>query len=186
LPVESDETADPATTAQLARTVDRRAEGTAVGVSADDAAVAGNPATGDAAQDPSSYYMYVVQCADGSLYTGYAVDVERRVAQHNAGRGAKYTRSRRPVRLVAAARFATQHEALAAEYRFKRIPRVRKVQLIERARALVEEDAGSEAGSHVGESAFARVLHGVFDLTERPAPPESSSDSSETGVVRGE
>ena len=44
------------------------------------------------------HYMYVLECADGSLYTGYAVDVQARLAVHNAGKGAKYTRARLPVR----------------------------------------------------------------------------------------
>ena len=52
--------------------------------------------------------MYVVRCADGTLYTGYSPDVEARVAAHNAGRGAKYTKTRLPVELVASAAFATR------------------------------------------------------------------------------
>ena len=73
------------------------------------------------------YYMYVVACADGSLYTGYATDVERRVSEHNGSpRGARYTRARRPVTLVATARFASRHEAMAAEFHFKRLARARQ------------------------------------------------------------
>ena len=60
-------------------------------------------------------YTYMVECADGSLYTGWTNDLKRRVAAHNAGRGAKYTRSRRPVRLVYFERFATKEEALSAK-----------------------------------------------------------------------
>lgn len=105
--------------------------------------------------DGRSYYMYVVACADGSLYTGYAVDVERRVAQHNAGQGAKYTRSRRPVRLVARACFDTQHEALSAEYHFKRLPREQKLRLIERSKAACAEDEASDRS-------FARLLNDCF------------------------
>ncbi|WP_349227574.1 GIY-YIG nuclease family protein [Raoultibacter massiliensis] len=74
--------------------------------------------------------MYVLECADGTLYTGYAVDVERRVAAHNAGRGAKYTRSRLPVTLVANAEFASKHDAMSAEYRFKRLTREEKIRLL--------------------------------------------------------
>lgn len=88
-----------------------------------------------------SYYMYVVQCADGTLYTGYTRDVAARIAQHNKGRGAKYTRSRGPVHLAACAEFATQHEARSAEFRFKRLARSRKLALIARA---VEEAVGVE------------------------------------------
>lgn len=76
------------------------------------------------------HYMYVLECADGTLYTGYAVDVERRVAAHNAGRGAKYTRSRLPVTLVANAEFASKHDAMSAEYRFKRLTREEKIRLL--------------------------------------------------------
>lgn len=80
-----------------------------------------------------AHYMYVVACHDGSWYTGYTTDVARRVAAHNAGKGARYTRVRGPVELVAAARFATKHEAMAAEYRFKRLDRAHKERLVEQA-----------------------------------------------------
>lgn len=74
--------------------------------------------------------IYVVECSDGSWYTGYATDVARRIAIHNAGRGAKYTRSRRPVTLLVSAVFETKHEAMAAEYRFKRLDRAAKERLV--------------------------------------------------------
>ena len=54
---------------------------------------------------PFEHYLYVLRCGDGSLYTGYAVDVAMRVAAHQAGRGAKYTKSHAPVSLVAQAHF---------------------------------------------------------------------------------
>ena len=76
------------------------------------------------------YVMYVLSCADGTLYTGYTVDVEKRVAAHNAGKGAKYTRSRTPVELIACARFETKHEAMSAEYRFKCLTRPQKDRLV--------------------------------------------------------
>lgn len=80
------------------------------------------------------HHMYVVGCADGSLYTGYSTDVEARVAAHNAGRGAKYTRSRGPVELLASAAFQTKHEAMSAEWHFKRLPRSEKDALLARVR----------------------------------------------------
>ncbi len=95
--------------------------------------LSGDGAPGDAAPQPS-YYMYVVECADGTWYTGYTDDVERRVAAHNAGRGAKYTRVRLPVALVASARFATRHEAMSAEWHFKRLTRAEKERLVGAAR----------------------------------------------------
>ena len=80
-----------------------------------------------------SYTLYIVRCADGTLYTGIAVDVERRLMQHNGekGKGARYTAARRPVRLVYQAPFATRSEALIAEARIKRLTRVEKQKLIE-------------------------------------------------------
>ena len=81
----------------------------------------------------SSHYMYVLECADGSLYTGYAVDVRARLAVHNAGKGAKYTRARLPASLLAYAEFPTKHDAMHAEYAFKQLTRDEKDALLARA-----------------------------------------------------
>lgn len=78
------------------------------------------------------HYMYVVKCADGTLYTGYSPDVEARVAAHNAGKGAKYTKTRRPVELMASAAFETKHEAMSAEWHFKCLSRAKKEALLAR------------------------------------------------------
>lgn len=87
-----------------------------------------------------SYWLYIVECADGTFYTGIATDVERRVAEHNGKRpkGARYTSARRPVSLVFEAPFETRSEASKEEARIKRLTRTEKEQLIagaERARA---------------------------------------------------
>lgn len=84
----------------------------------------------DGAPPAAGHFMYVVECADLSLYTGYTVDVAQRVAAHNAGTGAKYTAARRPVRLIASAAFATKHEAMSAEFRFKRLSRPQKEEML--------------------------------------------------------
>ncbi|WP_251158069.1 GIY-YIG nuclease family protein [Caniella muris] len=76
------------------------------------------------------YSVYMVRCSDGSLYTGYTVDVARRVASHNAGTGARYTRGRRPVSLAAEAGFPTRHEAMRAEALIKRLGRAEKLALV--------------------------------------------------------
>ncbi len=76
------------------------------------------------------HHVYIVHCADGSLYTGYATDLERRVAQHNAGRGAKYTAGRRPVQLVYTEVCKSRGAALAREHELKRLKRDRKEALI--------------------------------------------------------
>lgn len=78
----------------------------------------------------SVYYVYVVRCADGTLYTGYAADVARRVQTHNAGKGAKYTRSRRPVTLVHTEQYETVSEALHREWEIKQLTRAEKEALI--------------------------------------------------------
>ncbi|WP_336360554.1 GIY-YIG nuclease family protein [Haladaptatus sp. ZSTT2] len=77
------------------------------------------------------HYVYVVECADGSLYTGYTTDVERRVEEHNAGTGAKYTRGRGPVELVHTEQFESKSRAMSREYEIKQFSRTRKERLCE-------------------------------------------------------
>ncbi len=77
--------------------------------------------------------VYIVRCADGTLYTGYALDVEQRCAAHNAGRGARYTAGRRPVTVVYSEACETVGEALKREYALKRLSRAEKETLIESA-----------------------------------------------------
>lgn len=74
-------------------------------------------------------FVYIVQCADKSLYTGWALDVARRVKAHNAGRGARYTRMHRPVVLVYAEEVLTRSEAMKRERAIKRYPRAKKLAL---------------------------------------------------------
>jgi putative endonuclease len=75
------------------------------------------------------YYVYLLRCADGSLYTGIARDVESRLAAHEAGRGAKYTRGRGPFQLLAAWAFPDRPTALRAEAEMKRLDRPAKLAL---------------------------------------------------------
>mgnify|MGYP001743396849 FL=1 len=75
-------------------------------------------------------YMYVLECRDGSYYTGYTTDVRRRLAVHNSGKGAKYTRARLPVKLIYAQGFASKEEAMSAEALFKRKKRTQKEQFL--------------------------------------------------------
>lgn len=80
-----------------------------------------------------SWCMYVVECSDGSLYCGVSTDVQRRVRQHNtSSRGAKYTRSRRPVCLLHVEHFDSQSAALKAEAAFKRMSRAQKLERVRR------------------------------------------------------
>ena len=73
---------------------------------------------------------YIVKCADGTLYTGWTNHLERRLAAHNAGTGAKYTKSRRPVELVYHEGYLTKHEAMSREAQIKRMTRKEKLELI--------------------------------------------------------
>ncbi|MGX7073371.1 GIY-YIG nuclease family protein [Falseniella ignava] len=72
-------------------------------------------------------FMYVVECRDGSYYTGYTTDVVKRLKVHNSGKGAKYTRARLPVRLIYAEGFASKEEAMSAEALLKRKKRSQKI-----------------------------------------------------------
>ena len=81
------------------------------------------------------HFVYIVRCADGSLYTGYALDPRARIRVHNTGRGARYTSGRRPVRLVYSESFETLPEALKREYELKQLPRAKKQALIRRTRS---------------------------------------------------
>lgn len=75
-------------------------------------------------------YMYVLECADGSLYTGYTTDLDKRLATHNAGKGAKYTKSRLPVKLLYHETFNHKNAAMSAEAKFKRKTRQEKLDYI--------------------------------------------------------
>ncbi|AKA71092.1 GIY-YIG nuclease family protein [Clostridium scatologenes] len=75
-------------------------------------------------------YVYILQCIDGTLYTGYTNDLNRRIQVHNSGKGAKYTRGRLPVKLVYSEEFNTKNEALKREYAIKLMKRKRKLELI--------------------------------------------------------
>jgi putative endonuclease len=72
------------------------------------------------------WVVYLVRCSDGTLYCGVTNDLDSRIAAHNAGKGAKYTKSRRPVELVCASRKMTKSEAFKLEHRVKRLPARRK------------------------------------------------------------
>ena len=78
------------------------------------------------------YYVYIVECADGTLYTGFTTDVARRLNEHNYSikKGAKYTRSRRPVKVVHIETFDTMSLALKREYRIKQLSRKQKKLLL--------------------------------------------------------
>jgi len=73
-----------------------------------------------------SWLIYLLECKDGSLYTGITNDLEKRLASHDAGLGAKYTRGRRPVTLLEFKTVESQSEALKLEYQIKQLPKLKK------------------------------------------------------------
>lgn len=75
----------------------------------------------------NKFYFYVLLCQDNSFYGGFTTDLKKRLATHNAGKGAKYTKIRRPVQLIHAESFPTKSEALKAEYAFKHQSRQKKI-----------------------------------------------------------
>ncbi|MDS3910021.1 MULTISPECIES: GIY-YIG nuclease family protein [Staphylococcus] len=78
-----------------------------------------------------NHFVYIVRCSDNSLYTGYTNNIEVRINKHNVGKGAKYTKTRRPVVLVYQEMYETKSEALRREYEIKTFTRQRKLKLIE-------------------------------------------------------
>lgn len=77
-----------------------------------------------------NHFFYVLECADNSLYAGYTNNLEKRIATHNAGKGAKYTKPRTPVKCVYYETFVTKQEAMRAEYAFKQLDRREKLHYI--------------------------------------------------------
>ena len=86
-------------------------------------------------------YTYILKCADGSLYTGWTNDLDKRLKAHNAGKGAKYTKSRLPVELVYYETFKTKEAAMSREWHIKQLSREEKLSLL--AGVTDKENAGA-------------------------------------------
>jgi len=77
------------------------------------------------------YYLYILECADGTLYTGITVDIKRRIEEHSsAEKGAKYTKARRPIKLVFSIKFKNRSSASKEESRIKKLSRAEKLKMI--------------------------------------------------------
>lgn len=81
------------------------------------------------------HYTYILECADGTYYTGYTNHLEQRIKAHNSGKGAKYTKGRTPVKLVYYESFEEKSRALSREHEIKRLSKRQKAQLIENEKA---------------------------------------------------
>ncbi|EIT84202.1 hypothetical protein A374_16803 [Fictibacillus macauensis ZFHKF-1] len=80
----------------------------------------------------NSHYVYMIRCGDGTLYTGYATDVQKRFSMHERGKGAKYTRGRGPLVLVYEQAYCSKEEAMKAEYAIKQLSKRKKEQFIKK------------------------------------------------------
>lgn len=79
----------------------------------------------------NKWYVYILQCGDQTLYCGVSDDVQRRLEIHRSGKGAKYTRGRGPLQVVYVEACASHSDALKREYAVKRLPRLKKLEMIE-------------------------------------------------------
>ena len=86
----------------------------------------------------NKYFAYMLICSDNTIYSGFSTDLQKRVDTHNRGKGAKYTRSRLPVRLAYWEEFSEKSDALKREYAFKKMKRSQKLLLIENFNYRVE------------------------------------------------
>jgi putative endonuclease len=94
-------------------------------------------------------FTYMLRCSDGTLYTGWTTNLERRLKAHNQGTGAKYTRARRPVVLAYYEAFDTREEAMRREWQIKQLPRKEKLELIASGSdKRIHENIVTETSSH--------------------------------------
>jgi putative endonuclease len=77
-----------------------------------------------------NHYFYILLCKDGSFYGGYTNNIQKRIEKHNEGKGAKYTRAKKPVKLLYNESFDTKNDAMSAEYAFKQLTRKEKEQYL--------------------------------------------------------
>ena len=90
-------------------------------------------------------YTYILRCADGTYYCGWTNNLDRRLKAHNEGKGAKYTRPRRPVELVYYESFSTKTEAMRREYEIKQLPRTKKEELIFKQQTDISSCSGRDS-----------------------------------------
>ena len=88
------------------------------------------------------WWVYVLECRDGSYYTGITNDLDKRLSMHNSGKGAKYTRSRVPVKMLAWWPHRTKGEALREEYSFKQLSKKEKISKVSDRKKWIEKEFG--------------------------------------------
>lgn len=103
------------------------------------------------------WYLYIVECRDGTFYTGITTDIKKRINAHNSGRGAKYTRGRGPVKLMHLRRYGDRSSASSAEYKIKKLKRGKKIRMINEF-ALPGEIVIASGRSAIKKSLYALVV----------------------------
>ena len=103
------------------------------------------------------WYLYIVECRDGTFYTGITTDIKKRIDAHNSGRGAKYTRGRGPVKLMHLRRYMDRSAASKAEYKIKKLKRGKKIRIINEF-ALPGEIVTASGRSTIKKSLYALVV----------------------------
>jgi putative endonuclease len=103
------------------------------------------------------WYLYIVECRDGTFYTGITTDIKKRIDAHNSGRGAKYTRGRGPVKLMHLRRYMDRSAASKAEYKIKKLKRGKKIRIINEF-ALPGEIVIASGRSTIKKSLYALVV----------------------------
>lgn len=137
-------------------------------------------ASSDYCMRPDKHYTYILRCNDGTLYTGYTNDLDKRVKAHNEGKGAKYTRSRSPVVLVYHEVFDTKKEAMSREWHIKHdMTRDEKIKLIESS-ANSLTDLGSE---HRMEPSNANALN-YFERRNESMADDKKIEATKTEEVK--
>lgn len=141
-----------------------------------------------------SWHLYLIACADGTLYAGITTDVERRFREHISGKGARYTRSHKPIRLVTSRLFGSRSEALKAELAIKRLPKERKVAALHSPDLLGEAIARTRSfktlkrNHNVNKSQLIEIVAKNADITKAAADKVLSAtiDAVTKAVAKGD
>jgi putative endonuclease len=120
--------------------------------------------------NPKNWVAYLVRCSDKSLYCGISNDLKSRLIEHNSGKGAKYTRSRRPVELVGVSSELTKSEALKLEYRIKQLPADRKIAELKRKEMTIKRELEALQKEFKTLSKKVEKLIKVVEKPRRPNP----------------
>ncbi|MBQ6621297.1 MAG: GIY-YIG nuclease family protein [Mogibacterium sp.] len=122
-----------------------------------------------------NHYVYILRCSDGTFYTGWTTDPERRTRVHNSGKGAKYTRTRRPVELIYYEKFGDKIEAQRREWAVKQLTRREK-------EALIREGSGVRAGEVESPEAQAFAADSPADSPEAQASAADNPEEQEDTI----